>query len=210
MNYKEKDYLKDLTEMDNLIEDIRDKAMDRTGIREEMRKLKRYSLQTYRHGYNVCRRVIMVGLSQEFVQERIIDMATAALLLDTGYQRIPLAYVEREGMLKNEEFEELKRHVLYSAERAEELGLSENIVEMVKNHHERNNGCGYLNKVPLSELPEDVQLVAACDCFEALKEKRPYRSRHSIRHAVELMKYQVDTDFDFKVVMDVTGTLIYE
>lgn len=210
MNSREPDYLRDLTKLDNLLEEIREEALNKDHVREEMDKLKKYSLQTYKHGLNVCRRVSIVGLVKQYGRSRIVDMATAALLLDAGYQMIPRELIERKGMLKDGEFEEVKQHVMYSAEIARNIGLPENIVEMIENHHERNNGYGYLNRVALCDYPIEVQLVAACDCFEALKETRPYRARHSLKHAVELMKYQIGSDFDLEVVLDVTNTLIFE
>lgn len=210
MKRKEPEYLRDLSKLDNLLEEIREEALNREGVREEMEKLKEFSPMIYDHGLNVCRRACLVAFNKEIERDRIVDIATASLLVDCGSRMVRKELLEREGKLSKEEFFEVKQHVKDSVQIARELNLPNSVVTMIENHHERNNGNGYLNKVKLEECPYDVQLVAACDCFEALREKRPYRSRHTLKESVDMMKYQERTDFNMELILDVTNTLIFD
>lgn len=153
---------------------------------ELLNKLKEHYFPAYMHGTSVCERLVQYGVFQKFSKEKIVELATAGLLLDIGYIKIPVYYLNKRG-LSAEEFKEIKQHPRYGAELLKEAGLSEKIQTYVLDHHESPNGNGYLNKKKLADLMDGQLEIHIADVYEAVQEKRAYRSGRDELEAYEMI-----------------------
>lgn len=104
-------------------------------------------------------------------QER--DLLAAALLHDIGKAMWPRDWHEKPLYLLGPGTAAVMRaHPLQGANALLEAGIPEEIARLVREHHERPGGKGYL----LGVEPSFPSLVlAACDVFAACLEKRAYR-----------------------------------
>jgi HD-GYP domain-containing protein (c-di-GMP phosphodiesterase class II) len=80
--------------------------------------------------------------------------------------------------LTDEEFEEIKKHVIYG------YRLVENIPEVNKAialgilmHHEREDGTGYTLKANGDQIHEYAKIVAVADVYDAMTSNRVYRAK---------------------------------
>ena len=118
----------------------------------------------------------------------------ASSVHDIGKIAIPDAIMLKPARLTKEEFEVMKTHTTRGADL---LGMLDDISEsndyfkycqeICLNHHERWDGKGYPRGLKEDETPISAQIVAVCDCYDALTSNRPYKSALSHEEAVELI-----------------------
>lgn len=97
----------------------------------------------------------------------------AAMLHDIGKAMVPKHILNKPGKLTQEEFEEMKNHVMYGVHILRLEGVEGAVIDLISKHHEKSSGHGY----PLGQrnLSEDDQVLAICDIYDAITTKRPYR-----------------------------------
>lgn len=121
----------------------------------------------------------------------------AAPLHDVGKIGIPDSILLKLGKLSPEEFAIVKTHTtigakILSGSRFTILQLAE---EIAFNHHERWDGGGYAG-VAGSAIPLAGRIVAVVDVFDALTQKRPYKSAWPVPEAIAEMERQRGRQFD--------------
>jgi HD-GYP domain-containing protein (c-di-GMP phosphodiesterase class II) len=70
----------------------------------------------------------------------------------------------------------------------------------VRWHHEWWNGTGYPDGLKDNEIPKEVQIISAIDCFDSLQTPRLDRPRHSPEAAYEIIKKEKGTHFNPDIV----------
>lgn len=148
------------------------------------------------------------GAYREILTDRYMeDMVVAAPLHDIGKIHIPDAVLNKPGRLTEEEFAVMKTHTTAGQElllRAKaELGESEYLntaVEMAAYHHEWWNGKGYPFGLKGDEIPLCARIMAVADVFDALTQKRCYKSAMPSEKAYAIIREESGTHFDPKVV----------
>lgn len=121
----------------------------------------------------------------------------AAPLHDVGKIGIPDSILMKLGKLTAEEFELVKTHTtigarILSGSRFTILRLAE---EIAYNHHERWDGSGYVGTRG-SDIPLAGRIVAVADVFDALTQKRPYKSAWPVTEAIAEIDRQRGRQFD--------------
>ncbi len=118
----------------------------------------------------------------------------ASSVHDIGKIAIPDAIMLKPGRLNKDEFEIMKTHTTRGYALLNMLdGIdAENqyfkyCQEICHYHHERWDGRGYPDGLVGDETPISAQIVAVCDCYDALTSHRPYKSAMSHDEAVELI-----------------------
>lgn len=98
-----------------------------------------------------------------------------ALVHDIGKIAIPDALLDKPGRLTGEEFEIVKRHPVDGYKMIQNLQSCEDLLPLVRWHHERLDGCGYPDGLSGEAIPHLVRILSVADVFDALASKRPYR-----------------------------------
>ena len=124
-------------------------------------------------------------------------MRRAAPLHDVGKIGIPDTILLKLGKLTDEEFLLVKTHTtigarILSGSRFPILRLAE---EIAFNHHERWDGSGY-NSIVRDAIPLAGRIVAVADVFDALTQKRPYKSAWPVGEAIAEIERQRGRQFD--------------
>src|SRR5688572_20387412 len=125
----------------------------------------------------------------------------AAPLHDVGKIGIPDSVLLKLGKLTVEEFEVVKTHTtigarILSGSRFGVLRLAE---EIAFSHHERWDGDGYVG-IKQEQIPLAGRIVAVADVFDALTQKRPYKSAWPIVEAIAEIERQRTRQFDPEIV----------
>ena len=81
-------------------------------------------------------------------------------------------------------------HILCNA------SVFQEIIPIVKHHHERYDGKGYPSKLVGDEIPYLARVTAVVDAFDAMSSKRAYRDAISIEVVKEEIKKCSGTQFD--------------
>ena len=124
-------------------------------------------------------------------------MRRAAPLHDVGKIGIPDAILLKLGKLTTDEFALVRTHTqigarILSGSRFPILRLAE---EIAFNHHERWDGSGYEGIVG-DAIPLAGRIVAIADVFDALTQKRPYKSAWPVGEAIAEIERQRGRQFD--------------
>lgn len=148
------------------------------------------------------------GAYREILTDRYMeDMIVAAPLHDIGKIHIPDAVLNKPGRLTEEEFAVMKTHTTAGQElllraKAElgESGYLNTAVEMAAYHHEWWNGKGYPYGLNGDEIPLCARIMAVADVFDALTQKRCYKSAMPAEKAYAIIREESGAHFDPKVV----------
>jgi HD-GYP domain-containing protein (c-di-GMP phosphodiesterase class II) len=143
------------------------------------------------HAVNVAIFSLKIGIGLQYSENQLIRLGTVALLHDIGMARLSSDLVNKEAVLTDEEYAEMKRHPEYSYEMLSQLGPPyEWIAHVVSQEHERINGKGYPRGLSGEGIHEYAQVIGIVDYYEALTHTRPQRRRFLPYDAVKIIVEQ--------------------
>ncbi len=99
----------------------------------------------------------------------------AALAHDLGRVGVSNAIWEKPGPLGFGEWERVRLHPHFSERAFAQSPALAPIGRLAGSHHERLDGSGYHRGTRGSELDQTARILAAADCYGAMREARPYR-----------------------------------
>ena len=156
---------------------------------------------TYSHSDNVTRYSEMIARSMNIDLSYVEDIKDACQLHDLGKIGVHDNVLTKPGALTQEEFNEIKLHSEKGAQILEPLNFLENVINIVKHHHERWDGKGYPDGLKDEFIPLGARIMAVADSYDAMVSARPYRKVGlSKQEAIEEIKKNSGTQFDPKVV----------
>lgn len=143
-----------------------------------------------------CEVARKVGLSHRQV-EHVRD---GALLHDVGKVGIPNEVLHKPGPLNDEEWVVMRRHPVIGERILRRTPELEEIAPLVRHEHERWDGTGYPDRLAGSAIPMGSRIILACDAYNAMITRRPYREPMSEHDAVAELRAGAGTQFDPDVV----------
>jgi putative nucleotidyltransferase with HDIG domain len=146
------------------------------GLSTWLDEVRRYHEGTFQHCLLVTGIAVAFGLDVGFSGGDVSRLGMAATLHDIGKARIPLAILDKPGRLDPEEEEIIKRHPAIGYDLLKGVkGISAEILDGVRHHHEYLDGSGYPDGLSGSQISDLVRLLTISDIFAALVEARPYK-----------------------------------
>lgn len=151
---------------------------------------------TSRHSRNVA--VLMYRLSKAMGLEETSQEAayTAGLVHDIGKMRVPMAILNKPGALTAEEYGLIKEHPEMGVQVLCHFTGFEDIIDVVRSHHERYDGRGYPECRHKEDIPLLSRMLAVCDAFDAMTATRCYRPACSCEDAIAEIQRYAGTQFD--------------
>lgn len=135
-------------------------------------------------------------------QNKIDLIKSAALLHDIGKIGIDKNILNKTERLKKEEFDAIKTHPEIGAAIIADLSYLANISDIIRHHHERNDGSGYPDGLSHKNIPLETSILTIADSFDAMTTNRPYRSSLSLEAALYEIKDNAGTQFNPDIVND--------
>jgi putative nucleotidyltransferase with HDIG domain len=137
--------------------------------------VRRYHEGTYQHCLLVTGVAVSFALDIGLSSADVNRLGMAATLHDIGKARIPLSILDKKGRLNPAEEQIMRRHPIIGCELLKDtLGVSPEILDGVRHHHEYLDGSGYPDALAAPEISDLVRLLTISDIFAALIESRPY------------------------------------
>ena len=110
----------------------------------------------------------------------------AGFLQDIGKEAIPHHILNRPASLTEQEIKFVEKYVIESVASLKRLGyVNEQILEIVKHHHEMWNGSGYPDGLKGEEIPIGARITAVAEAYSAMTSWRPYRGPWDVKLAHE-------------------------
>lgn len=166
-----------------------------TKLNIELSQLKKFHSSTYLHSINVAILSTVIGLKMGYNLESIRCLAIGALLHDWGKLAVPREILNKPSSLTSSEFAIIKQHPVRGVEILKGTNLSEEVFQVIMQHHERWKGQGYPEGLSGTDIHRNAQIVAVADVFDALTEDRPYRVGLPPYHALEMIFSGTGTNF---------------
>jgi len=137
-----------------------------------IRKLDKY---TFEHAVASSVLLVAFGESLALSEDELIQIGIGGLLMDIGKSRIPPKILTKPGKLTDDEFAIMRKHVLYSEAILKKTpDVSEIVIKVATEHHERFDGTGY----PAGKKDKNIslygQMAAIVDVYDALTVNRVY------------------------------------
>ena len=141
----------------------------------------------------ICRRL---GLPQDYVEK----VTLAGLVHDIGKIGIKESILMKEGPLTDEEYSHIMAHSVIGEHILRPAIDDEEILKIVRHHHERYNGSGYPDGLSRQQIPLGARILAVADIYDAMTSDRPYRKALSPVAAIAELKEQTRNMLDPVVV----------
>lgn len=157
---------------------------------------------TYTHSINVALLSVLIGKWMKYGQNMIDSLMIAGLLHDIGKMKIDPKILNKPDKLTDEEFEEVKKHPMYSYELLQDnKELSLDIKIGILMHHERMDGSGYPYGVFNENINDIAKILAVADAYDAMISERPYQKKRSPFEVMQLMQEGVFGKLDTKILL---------
>jgi putative nucleotidyltransferase with HDIG domain len=158
------------------------------GLTAWLDEVRRYHEGTFQHCLLVTGVAVAFGLDIGFSGGDVSRLGMAATLHDIGKARIPLSILDKPGRLDPEEEEIIRRHPVIGYDLLKGAsGISPEILDGVRHHHEYLDGTGYPDGLAASQISDLARLLTISDIFAALVESRPYRPPMSRQDAYQIL-----------------------
>ena len=129
------------------------------------------------------------------------DAEFTALLHDVGKLRVPNEIINKDGPLRDEEWDVVKQHTIEGERLLHRVGgLLGQIGKIIRSCHERYDGTGYPDGLAGEQIPLIARIVYCCDAYNAMTSDRAYRAAMPRDEAVAELCRGAGTQFDPSVV----------
>jgi putative nucleotidyltransferase with HDIG domain len=102
---------------------------------------------------------------------------TAGLLHDIGKFALADRVLERDGALREADWDAIRRHPELGADLLRDLGVYGPVAEIVRAHHERMDGRGYPDSLAGDAIPAIARIVAVAEAYDTLTAEDTYRTK---------------------------------
>lgn len=148
------------------------------------------------HCINVCILAIAFANHLGIGGKQLKDIGLGALLHDIGKMCTPPEILNKPGSLTFEEFEIMKRHPVEGYEALISSGnIHEPVLSMVRNHHERISGNGYVGGLTGNQIDQPTMIIAIADVYDAMTSDRVYRSAMAPHESLNIIYEISPRDF---------------
>ena len=103
----------------------------------------------------------------------------------------------------------MKQHPIAGVEVLRDVGLPEEVSQVIRSHHENWDGSGYPDGLRGERIPLWARITCIADVYDALTSERSYKRALSHGEAMEVMRRDVGRQFDpalFHLFEQVAGT----
>lgn len=192
----------------NTIKEINDELKDtydklERAYMESIQTL-RYTVEakdTYTRGHSdrVSEFSVLIGKHLGLSNEDLKVLQIGGLFHDIGKIGVPDSILLKEGKLTDDEYSEIKNHPTIGAHILSNATIFQNIIPIVKHHHEKYDGNGYPSKLKGEDIPYFARIAAIADTFDAMTSKRTYRDALPLEVVIAEIEKCKGTQFDPKL-----------
>jgi putative nucleotidyltransferase with HDIG domain len=164
-------------------------------------RMKQKDNYTYNHSVSTSIWAVAFGRHLGLPKTDLQSLAIGALLFDVGKMRLPEKLINNTQRYNQYEFKLVKQHVQHSIDIVHSIGsISEDVIEMVRTHHERHNGSGYPAGLSGNTIPIFGRIAGIVDCYDAIISERPFAYAMSPHNAVKKLYEWRNIDFQAELV----------
>jgi putative methionine-R-sulfoxide reductase with GAF domain len=144
------------------------------------------------HPKRVAKYGSIIAKAINMTEEERKRLYFACLLHDVGFLKI-----RAEDNFKREYF---VKHPVIGFDMISPINFYSDIAPFILHHHERYDGSGYPHKLKGEEIPLEARIIAIAEAFDVMVGDTSYKIPVNFDDAVEELKRNAGTQFDFWLV----------
>ena len=161
----------------------------------------RYTVEakdTYTRGHSdrVSEYSVLIGEKLGLPEEDIRRLRIGGLFHDVGKIGVPDSILQKNDKLTDDEYSEIKNHPTIGVHILSNASIFEDILPIVKHHHERYDGRGYPSQLKGENIPYLARIAAVADSFDAMTSRRVYRDSLPLDVVISEIEKNKGTQFD--------------
>jgi len=133
------------------------------------------SMWTIGHSRGVAELAEEAAVIAGLPAEDVLLLRRAALVHDIGRVAVPVYVWAKPGPLTRDEQEQVRLHAYHSERVLDVAAGLRPLARLAGSHGERGDGSGYHRGCRAGDLPLTAWLLAAADCYQAMREPRAHR-----------------------------------
>jgi HD-GYP domain-containing protein (c-di-GMP phosphodiesterase class II) len=143
------------------------------------------TMWTAGHSRGVADLAARAGVVAELAAPEVVTLRRAALVHDIGRIAVPVSVWAKPGPLTRDEHEQVRLHAYHTERVLEACAGLRPLARLAGSHGERSDGSGYHRGSRAGDLPPAAWLLAAADCYQAMREPRAHRPAWSAQGAAD-------------------------
>ena len=157
---------------------------------------------TYTRGHSdrVSEYSYLIGKYLNLADDELKKLKLGGLFHDIGKIGVPDSILLKTERLTDDEYSEIKNHPSIGAHILSNATMFQDIIPIVKHHHERYDGKGYPGKLKGKDIPYLARITAIADTFDAMTSKRAYRDVLPLDFVKQEFEKNSGTQFDPELV----------
>ena len=168
---------------------------------ESIMKIAAHDYYTHTHSINVSIYTLSLAKFIGLKDKDLEDIGMSSMMHDLGKSRVDWEIINKNGKLTDSEFEHMKKHPASGYDIAVNMGITDKrILAGIRSHHEKMDGLGYPDGLKDKQISLFPRIIAVCDVFDALTTKRSYKDAMTSFEAISIMKKQMSTHLDMRLV----------
>lgn len=172
--------------------------------------MKQHGSVLYNHAFNVMSLCLVVGQRLAHSSEELSALGTAALVHDIGWTQLPMHLMGKRRPYAAAEKRLIEKHVHIGMSILEKNAqFSNDIIDMVRQHHENWDGSGYPQGLRHDEISANSRLLAVVDRYDELKhgllDHPPITPGQALQHLTDDGKKNILDSVSVNHLIDVLG-----
>ena len=155
---------------------------------------------TQGHSERVATYSVQIAREMKLNNRQIQLLRQGAVLHDIGKIGIADQILNKPGRLDPDEMDVIRNHPIIGTQILKEVGLEDEVLELVRSHHERYDGAGYPDQRPAKDLSLPTRILCVADAYDAMTSDRPYRKGMTQERVFAILNEGKGTQFDPDVV----------
>jgi len=121
------------------------------------------------HAVNTCVLSLVFGRFVGFEDSKLTELGVAALLHDIGEVMVPTEILVKRGEKTKAEKKVISSHTQHGVEiLSNSKGIPQSAIAVARDHHERENGSGYPNRLTGTQVSMLTKIVSVIDVYDTL------------------------------------------
>jgi putative nucleotidyltransferase with HDIG domain len=151
------------------------------------------------HSRRVCRFALEMAKAMGLSEAQHKTIAMGAYLHDIGKLALPDGILLKPGPLTAEERVFMQQHAQTGYDLVKQIPFLADAAELIRTHHERYDGSGYLRGLKAEQIPIGARIFAVADTLDAITSDRPYRRALPFEDAFRVIQTESGRLYDPQV-----------
>lgn len=165
-------------------------------------RMKKFDSHIYKDSLSASVWATTLGRELGLERKKMSALATGTLCMDIGKTALPINLLKKSDRLSDDEWALMKSHVENGVRiLSDTADISDDVLDIVRTHHERLDGSGYPSALRHNEIPLLGQIAGIVDFYVAVTTPRPYAEAISSSNAIHML-YQQKGRYFSEILVD--------